>query len=322
MMTATVEHIPVLLRESIELLAVRPDGTYVDGTIGLGGHSHEILQRLHRGGQLIGLDRDAEAIAHARDRLSRLGGSFRLFHQDFRCLLEVLQGLRIRAVDGILLDLGISSYQLQTPERGFSFRLTGPLDMRMDRDQLTTAGDIVNSSDQQELIRIFREYGEESAARPIASALLEQRRERPFATTEELAALVESVKGRRPGTKIHPATKVFQALRIAVNGELIGLGRFLEEAVGWLNPGGRLVVISFHSLEDRIVKRSFRRAAGQCICYQPGDLCQCPRTELVKILTRKPLPPSASETAENPRARSAKLRAVERLSSSDSSEAQ
>lgn len=310
--TMVLEHRPVLVRESLRLLQVKQGGVYVDCTLGLGGHAEHILSELSGTGQLIGLDRDRQAVQEAQERLERRFSNFRLCHDNFKNLPLVLSHLQIRNMDGCLVDLGVSSYQLGSAERGFSFQQEGPLDMRMDTDQKTTAAQLVNELPEARLAEIFRRYGEESAARKIAAALVARRSVSRFRTTGELARLVEEVKGRRPGSHLHPATQVFQALRIEVNQELSGLQEFLSQAIDFLAPEGRLLVISFHSLEDRVVKTAFRREAGRCVCFRPADLCTCPRTERVRILTPKPVTPSAEEVGKNPRARSAKLRAVER----------
>ncbi|MEE8585429.1 MAG: 16S rRNA (cytosine(1402)-N(4))-methyltransferase RsmH, partial [Acidobacteriota bacterium] len=257
------------------------------------------------------------ALVQAEERLGWSAGNLQLFHKDFRSLPALLNQVEVPEVDGLLLDLGVSSPQLDTPSRGFSFQSPGPLDMRMDRQQPQTAADLVNSLPEDELSRIFRQYGEEPSARRIASAILRRRRERKFTRTDELAQLVEEVKGGRRGKKIHPATRVFQALRIAVNRELEGLAEFLHQAIQLLKSGGRLVVISFHSLEDRLVKRTLQKEAGRCVCRRPPPLCDCPRLIHIRILTRKPVAASQSETAKNPRARSAKLRAAEKLDPPD-----
>lgn len=315
-MAAASVHIPVLSEESISLLDVHPGGTYVDGTVGLGGHASRILARLAGRGRLIGLDRDSDALVQANERLSSGSESvLQLFQEDYRNLPFLLQKLNINSVDGFLFDLGVSSYQLDAPGRGFSFRCDGPLDMRMDQRQEETAADLVNHLSQKELQRILKEYGEEPSARRLADAIVERRRSQPFERTLELAQLAQRVKGGRKG-RLHPATQLFQALRIAVNSELKGLGELLEKAAHLLSPGGRLVVISFHSLEDRIVKRTLRKLAGKCVCGMPADFCRCPRREVIEILTRKPITPSESETAKNPRARSAKLRAARRSQTS------
>jgi 16S rRNA (cytosine1402-N4)-methyltransferase len=311
MIGATVEHLPVLLDEVIKLLQVRKEGVYVDCTLGLGGHSEQILSRLGGTGQLIGLDRDGEALKEASDRLGSRNDNLQLLQESFGNLPQVLDGLQVQALDGCLLDLGISSLQLDSPQRGFSFRREGPLDMRMDPRSGTTAADLIERLSEEELSDLFRRYGEEKAARRIAAAVVECRSTSPIHTTTELAQIVEQVKGPGRG-RIHPATKVFQALRIEVNSELAELENVLQAVISRLRPGGRLVVISFHSLEDRIAKNIFRKAAGRCVCFRPQELCSCPRIVEVRILTRKPVTPSPQEILGNPRARSAKLRAVEK----------
>jgi 16S rRNA (cytosine1402-N4)-methyltransferase len=308
-----VAHRPVLLRESLELLKVRAGGLYVDATVGLGGHSEEILRRLGPTGRLVGLDRDATALRLAAQRLEGRHPNFELYHENFKNLPLLLRRLGIEELDGCLLDLGVSSLQLDSAERGFSFREEGPLDMRMDLSQKTTAAQLVNELPEEKLAEIFKAYGEERAAGRIASAIVERRKSTRFRSTADLAQLVERVKGRIPGSRIHPATLVFQALRIEVNQELQGLGELLEWLIGFLVPGGRLVVISFHSLEDRIVKRVMQEQSGKCICFRPGDLCTCPKIEKIRVLTRRPVTASEEEIEANPRARSGKLRAAERL---------
>lgn len=312
-LTEAVIHVPVLLKESLELLNVLPGGVYVDGTVGLGGHSRKILEALEGTGLLIGLDRDGEALEIARQGLGEQR-NLKLFRENFRNIPLLLERLEIEQINGCLLDLGVSSLQLDTPDRGFSFRGDGPLDMRMDRESRTTAADIVNRFSPQRLAEIFKELGEERQARKIANAIAEERRRKPFRTTRELADLVSEVKGPRARRRrIHPATQVFQALRIEVNQELEGLDSLLHEVVDRLVPGGRLVTIAFHSLEDRIVKRRFRLEEGRCICFRPPEICTCPRQKRVEILTPRPLRPSPLEAQQNPRSSSAKLRALEKL---------
>ncbi|RPJ61554.1 MAG: 16S rRNA (cytosine(1402)-N(4))-methyltransferase RsmH [Acidobacteria bacterium] len=312
MVSMSVEHTPVLLNESLELLDIRPGGLYVDCTVGLGGHSEAILERLGGQGQLLGIDRDQAALDRARERLSRFR-NVELYHSNFKNLPLILSRLSRETIDGCLIDLGVSSMQLTSAERGFSLRETGPLDMRMDPDQKITASQLLHQLNEDQLTDLFRRYGEEPSARKIAAAIVAERRVKRLQTTRDLAELVERVKGRRPGSRIHPATQVFQALRIEVNQELSGLEEFLEAVIQRLSPGGRLVVVSFHSLEDRVVKQLFQKQAGRCICFQPGDACICPRQERVRILTKKPVVPSAQEIGANPRSRSAKLRAVEKI---------
>ena len=312
-MNTVAEHIPVLVSESLELLRVQPGGVYVDCTVGLGGHAEPILSRLGGRGQLIGLDRDGQALQKARERLQERFKNFQLYQENFKNLLLVLHSLEIPYIDGCLLDLGVSSHQLSSKERGFSFREDGPLDMRMDLEQKTTAADLLNELSEERLAEIFLRYGEERSARKIARAIAERRRGLTFQTTRQLAQLVEEVAGWRRGSRLHPATQVFQALRIEVNQELAGLDKFLQEGIDSLTSTGRLVAIGFHSLEDRIVKRIFRIKAGKCVCFRPGELCTCPRVETVRILTQKAVLPSALEVETNPRSRSAKLRAVEKI---------
>jgi 16S rRNA (cytosine1402-N4)-methyltransferase len=311
MLAVMAEHAPVLLKESLEALRVRPGGTYVDCTVGLGGHAREILRRMEGQGLLIAIDRDPETLELARARLSDLSENLSLHRDNFKNLPLLLNNLGVAHIDGCLVDLGVSRYQLTEPERGFSLRESGPLDMRADRDQKTSAADLVQRLNVKELTDLFRRYGEEPEAARIARALVEERRHSRFRTTSELAEFVARVKKRR--SSLHPATLVFQALRIAVNQELEGLDRFLSRTIQCLKPGGRLVVISFHSLEDRIVKHTFQLEAGKCICFQPGDRCRCPRIKNVEILTRKPVTASGPERDSNPSARSAKMRAVERV---------
>jgi 16S rRNA (cytosine1402-N4)-methyltransferase len=312
MFSMSVEHTPVLLTKALELLNVQPDKLYVDCTVGLGGHAEAILERLAGRGELIGIDRDRAALDRAREKLGRFR-NFELYHSNFKNLPLILSRLSRKTIDGCLIDLGVSSMQLTSAERGFSLRETGPLDMRMDRDQKITASQLIHQLTEDQLTDLFRRFGEEPSARKIAAAIVAERRVKRLQTTKELADLVQRVKGRRPGSRIHPATQVFQALRIEVNQELSGLEEFLEAVIQRLNPGGRLVVISFHSLEDRVVKQLFQKQAGRCVCFRPGDACICPRQEIVRMLTKKPVVPSAEEITANPRSRSARLRAVEKI---------
>ncbi len=309
---AVMEHRPVLLPEALELLRVRPGGVYADCTIGMGGHAERILESLRGEGLLIGLDRDEDALAAARSRLAARFSEFELHHENYKNLPLLMERTGISKIDGCLVDLGVSSFQLDDAGRGFSFRLEGPLDMRMDRQGRTTAADLVNGLSATRLEEIFRLYGEEPEARRIAAFLVEARRRAPFRTTTQLARAVAEVKRRRE--KLNPATRVFQALRIEVNQELSGLEEFIEAVtLRLLSPGGRLVVLAFHSLEDRIVKQTLRKLAGRCVCFRPGEFCTCPRRAEVKILTPRPQRPGAEELERNPRARSARLRAAERL---------
>jgi 16S rRNA (cytosine1402-N4)-methyltransferase len=300
-------HTPVLVREVVELLAPERGGFFVDATVGAGGHAEAILER-GPGVRMLGLDRDAEALDLARRRLARFGGRVELLEANFADLEEVLAD-RPNA-DGILADLGVSSMQLDEGRRGFSFRREGPLDMRMGRDG-RTAADIVATASAEELTRIFREWGEERMAAKIARGIVRERTREPIQTTRQLARIVAAEKGGRE--KIDPATRVFQALRIEVNQELNALARFLAAAVARLNGGGRLAVISYHSLEDRIVKDAFRRDSGVCLCPPRLPQCVCGARAALRVLTRRPLRPSESEQRRNPRSRSAKLRAAEKL---------
>ena len=306
-------HTPVLLKEVVEKLQPRRGGLYVDGTVGGGGHAAALLSASGPDGQLIGLDWDDEAILQTRERLSEFEGRVQLVRANFAELERVLMNLGVPAVDGVLFDLGVSARQFDEPTRGFSFLRPGPLDMRMDRQRPTTARDILQTASEAELVRIFFEYAEERRARAIARAVIRERdRGGQFATTTDLAQLVECVLGPRRG-KTHPATRVFQALRIAVNRELESLPAGLAAAMRVLRSGGRLAVISFHSLEDRIVKTFFREQSTGCVCPAGLPACGCGRHEVLRIVTRKPIVPSAEESAANPRARSAKLRVAEKI---------
>lgn len=307
------DHIPVMKSEALDLLHCKPGGIYVDATIGLGGHARGILERILPGGLLVGIDRDKESLEKAKERLEPFSGSCQLLHDNFKNLPLILNNLAAGPVDGILLDLGVSSYQLLSPERGFSFHSDVLLDMRMDRSQQGTAADLINSMAEAELADIIYQYGEERLSRRIAAAIVQERSRAPITRCSQLTEIIGRVFRGRSRQGIHPATRTFQALRIAVNEELKGLEEFFPEAMGYLKPGGRIVVISFHSLEDRIVKRSFRRLSGQCVCEAPPDLCLCPRQTQARILTNRPRIPGPEELAGNPRARSARLRSLERI---------
>jgi 16S rRNA (cytosine1402-N4)-methyltransferase len=301
-----------MVREVLELLRPQPGEIIVDATVGLGGHSVEIAPRLIPGGWLIGIDRDPSALEVAARRLEQFSGAIRvtLVHADFRELPRVLSERGLEGADGILYDLGVSSMQLDSAERGFSFRFDAPLDMRMDPSQPgITAADIVNRWSEIDLRRLIQEYGEEPAAARIARAIVQNR---PILTTQQLATVVVKAVGRRGG-HIHPATRTFQALRIAVNRELEGLQEAIEQAVHCLLPGGRIVVLTYHSLEARAVKRAFQRLSGRCICPPSVPECQCGAERLIRLLTSHALKPNAEEVAVNPRSRSAQCRAAERL---------
>jgi len=305
-------HTSVLSREVAEWLRPAPGKRYLDGTLGGGGHAEEILIRSSPDGQVLGLDRDGEAIIAASQRLQRFGARFVARQASFANAKNILTEIGWGDVDGVVLDLGISSHQIDTPERGFSFRAEAPLDMRMDRRQALNAQEILNALPAEELERIFRDYGEERNARRIARAIVDQRRRAPIQMTGELVSIVEAVKrsGRRDH---HPATQVFQALRIAVNQELQHLEKFMETGFEALLPKGRMAVIAFHSLEDRIVKRAFRKWSRSCLCPSRVLRCQCGWSQKARLLTKKPIVPSARELSDNPRARSAKLRVAERV---------
>lgn len=304
-----VSHDPVLSKEVLEFLRpVDANGFLVDATVGLGGHSEELLGRYSQV-TVLGIDRDPQALARSRARLAPFGDRVKLREGRYESLIDMLEAERIREIDGLLADLGISSMQLDDGTRGFSFRMEGPLDMRMSAEG-PTAAELVSRLDEGELTRILREYGEEPMARRIARAIVQAR---PIETTTQLAEVVRSVKRKRPGEKIDPATLTFQALRIATNEELTGLEKFIEDAVGRLKRGARIAVISFHSLEDRLVKRTVRRLEGECVCPPRMPFCRCGAKQVVKVLTRRPVEAGEEEVSRNPRARSAKLRVAERV---------
>jgi 16S rRNA (cytosine1402-N4)-methyltransferase len=306
-------HIPVLLQEVLEALQPHSGGIYIDGTVGAGGHAAAILAASAPEGQLFGFDQDVTALALARNRLAEFGERVHLFHANFNQLGQVANQQHIPAADGILLDIGVSSMQLEQPERGFSFQFEGPLDMRMNPGGGPTAADLVNQLPEDELADIIFKYGEDPASRRIARAIVKAR---PIRQTTELAQIVARAipggkQGRRGKPKIHPATRTFQALRVAVNQELDVLEQVLPQALALLKPAGRLAVISFNSLEDRIVKQYFKQEAQDCICPPEQPVCICNHKAIINIITRKPITPSAAEVDANPRARSAKLRVVQ-----------
>ena len=306
-------HKPVLLQECLEGLAIRPDGVYVDGTLGRAGHALEIVRRLE-GGRLIGVDRDEAALSAARERLAPYTGRVTLLHGNFADIAALLAQAGIGQVDGMLFDLGVSSPQLDDASRGFSYMHDAPLDMRMDRTAALTACDVVNTWSFEELRRILWEYGEERYAGPIASAICRRREEKPIRTTLELAELIRgAMPAKALREKQHPAKRSFQAIRIAVNGELDALSPMLQGACEALAPGGRLAVISFHSLEDRIVKKTMQELATGCTCPPEFPVCVCGKKPRMKLITRKPVTAGPAELTYNPRARSAKLRVAEKL---------
>jgi 16S rRNA (cytosine1402-N4)-methyltransferase len=305
---------PVMPDEAIRYLAPKSGGIYVDGTLGGAGHAARILEASSPDGTLIGLDRDAEALRAAKERLLPFGDRVRLVHGNFAGIAEALAGFGIERIDGLLLDLGVSSHQLDMAERGFSFQQDAPLDMRMDRSSGATAAELLNSLAEEELARIIRDFGEERWAKRIAAFIINARGEAPIETT---LRLVDIIKGAIPRgaweERLHPATRTFQALRIAVNEELTSLEKGLDSSVRMLNRGGRVVVIAFHSLEDRIVKNSFRHFAHGCTCPKGLPYCVCGNKPLLRLLTGKPVMAGETEVGANPRARSARLRAAEML---------
>ena len=306
-------HVPVLLHECLDARAIRPEGIYVDGTLGRAGHSLEIVKRLTTG-RLIGIDRDETAIAAAQERLADYADRVTLVRSNFDRIGDILAELHIDGADGMLFDLGVSSPQLDDAERGFSYMHDAPLDMRMDRSAYLTAREVVNGWSYEELRRILFEYGEERYAPAIARHIVQTREQRPIETTLEL---VEVIKSAMPPAalreKQHPAKRSFQAIRIAVNGELDALPPMLEAATEHLKPGGRLAVISFHSLEDRIIKKTMQELATGCTCPPEFPVCVCGKKPKLRLVSRKPIVSGEEELAHNPRARSAKLRVAEKV---------
>ncbi len=304
-------HEPVMVKEVVEMLLVNKKGIYVDGTIGGAGHACALLENTDC--FLVGIDRDDEALLFAEKKLARFGKRKILVKANFVELGKILKKLDIEKVDGVLFDLGVSSHQLEKPERGFSFSFEAPLDMRMDQNYEISAYDVVNSFAQSDLENIIRSYGEEKMAARIATAIIRQRRSAPIETTTQLAAIVaKAIPAKFRMRKIHPATKTFQAIRIAVNNELSNIKPAINSAVEALKTGGRLCVISFHSLEDRIVKNEFQFLAGSCICPKDAPFCVCERQPVLKLITKKALKSSPEEMHINPRARSARLRVAQR----------
>ena len=307
------KHTPILLNECIEALNIKPNGIYVDGTLGGAGHSSEIVKHL-KNGRLIGIDKDIEAINASKIRLEKYLNKTTFVHNDFKNFSSILKELDIQKVDGILLDLGISSYQIDNAERGFSYMLDAPLDMRMNVEQTLSAKTIVNEYDERELANILFLYGEERFAKSIAKKIIIYRSKKTIETTHELVEIIKSglpAKEKFKGS--HPAKKTFQAIRIAVNGELAKLEETLKEMIKSLNKNGRLAVISFHSLEDRIVKNAFKEEAVSCICPPEFPVCVCNHKASIKLINKKPIEPKKSEQDENSRSRSAKLRVIEKI---------
>ncbi len=310
-MKKTKNHIPVLLNQVIKYLVHNPDGIYVDGTLGGAGHSAEILRHLSPSGRLIGIDWDEDALKIASSRLSEFGERVQIVRGNYADIPQILRDIDVEAVDGVLLDLGISSFQIESPKRGFSYLLSGPLDMRMSSFLQKTAAEIVNKESLENLIRIFKTYGEERRSRKIASAIIEARKNQPIERTDTLARIIADVV---PITeRIKTQSRIFQAIRIATNLELENLNRFLDHVLEIIRPQGRLAIIAFHSLEDRMVKNFMRKQANPCECPPELPMCVCGKKPRLKILTRKAIKPSASEIEMNPRSRSARLRVAEIL---------
>lgn len=307
------EHKSVLLYETVDSLNIKPDGIYVDGTLGGGGHAYEVCSRLGKHGRLIGIDQDADAIAAATKRLEPFADKVTVVRSNYENIASVLHDLGIEKVDGIYLDLGVSSYQLDTASRGFTYREDAPLDMRMDQRNTQTAADIVNTYSETELYHIIRDYGEDRFAKNIAKHIVQRRQEKLFETTGEL---IETIKAAIPAkiraTGGHPAKRTFQAIRIELNHELDVLNRSIDTMIDLLNPGGRLSIITFHSLEDRIVKKRFRDNENPCICPPEFPVCMCGRKSKGTVITRKPIVPGEEELEYNKRSKSSKLRVFER----------
>ncbi len=312
-MSSNFSHRSVLLKEAVDALAIRKDGTYVDGTAGGGGHSFEIASRLQNG-LLIAIDQDENAIAAASERLSPFAKRVKIVRNNFSNLDDVLDTCGVQEIDGLLLDLGVSSHQLDEAERGFAYQSDAPLDMRMDRRQAKTARDVVNTYSEQDLKYILYTYGEERFSARIAAKIVSARQKKPIETTFELAELIKSAipAAAREGGH-HPAKRSFQAIRIEVNAELDVILPAIESAVKHMRSGGRIAIITFHSLEDRLVKQAFVHLASGCTCPKDLPVCVCGKKPLVKIISRKPILPSAEELEENPRSRSAKLRVAEKI---------
>ena len=306
-------HISVMLHEATEALNIKKDGIYVDGTMGGGGHSEEILSNLSENGLLIGIDRDIQALDASKKRLAKFN-NVRYVHDNFHNIKRILADMGIGGIDGMLVDLGVSSYQLDNGERGFSYMEDAPLDMRMNRDDKLSAYEVVNTYSEENLAKIFFEYGEEKFSKKIARLIALRREDKPIETTLDLVSIIDKAIPERFRVKgSHPAKRVFQAIRIEVNAELDPLKDALEDMFECLNPGGRLSVITFHSLEDRIVKTKFRSLAAGCTCPPDFPMCVCGKKPRAKLITRKPILPSAAECENNKRSRSAKLRVTEKI---------
>jgi len=307
------EHKPVLLQETIDNLNCKEDGIYIDGTLGRGGHTEEILERLQGSGKVIAIDRDLQAIEKVKERFIDYK-NLELIYDNYVNIPEILKGLNIDKVDGMIFDIGVSSPQFDDPERGFAYKYDAPLDMRMNKNQKLNAAEIVNHYSQEELNKIIREYGEERWASRIASFIVDFRQKESIETTHDLVEVIKAAipaSARRSGG--HPARRTFQALRIETNNELDQLKDMIGNVISCLKPGGRICIISFHSLEDRIVKHEFRNLAKKCVCPSDFPICVCDKKSQLKVISRKPIMASESELEENPRARSAKLRVAEKL---------
>lgn len=308
------KHKSVLLEETVESLNIKPDGIYVDGTLGGGGHAYEVCRRI-RGGKLIGIDQDEDAVIAAGERLKEFGDKLIIVRDNYSNIQEILRSLDIEKVDGIYLDLGVSSYQLDNSQRGFTYREDVLLDMRMDRREEKTAADIVNSYTEAQLYKVIKEYGEELFAKNIAKHIVKARQIKPIRTTNELIEIIRAAMPKKMQIKGgHPAKRTFQALRIELNAELEVLESSIDRMISLLNPGGRLAIITFHSLEDRIVKKCFRENENPCVCPKDFPLCVCGRKSRGKILNKKGITPSIAEKEENPRSKSATLRVFEAIS--------
>ena len=308
------KHIPIMLNEVLDGLNIKPNGIYFDGTLGGAGHSQQILKSLDKNGKLIGCDKDTEALCVATKRLSKISDNFVTAHNDFKNFKYILNELNIDGVDGILLDLGVSSYQLDNEERGFSYRFDSPLDMRMDKTKTLTAKDVVNTYSQKELEQVLFNYGEEPYTKNIVKNIIKFREMQVIETTFQLVDIIkQSLPQKVLKTKGHPAKRVFQAIRIEVNGELKNLEQAIFDMVEKLNVGGRIAIITFHSLEDRIVKNAFKLCATGCVCPKNFPVCVCGHKASLKLITKKPIEPSSIEQTENTRSQSAKLRIAEKI---------
>lgn len=306
------KHVPVLLTETIESLNIKRNGIYVDCTIGGGGHSYEIAKRLSEDGRLIGIDQDTCALKAASERLKEFS-NVTYVHDNFYNIDSILRELEIKKVDGIMMDLGVSSYQLDESERGFSYMKDAPLDMRMNRDNKFSAYDVINTYSEDELYSVIKNYGEEKFARRIVRLILEKRAEEPIKTTGELVEIIRRAVPKKFQTKGHPAKKTFQAIRIEVNKELDILNKAVDDSIEFLNEGGRLSIITFHSLEDRKIKVKFKELENPCTCPPDFPICVCGKKPLIKIITKKPIEPSEKEKEVNSRSKSAKLRVAQKI---------